>query len=131
MNKWIGLGRLTRDPEVRYTQSGKCVTSFTLACSRPHKADQQQQADFMPCVAWEKLGEIAGNHLVKGSQVLIEGRIQTRSYDAQDGSKRYVTECIVRDIEFAGSKPQGQAQPQDSGAGSFGSEVLPDEEIPF
>ena len=107
MNKVILAGRLVRDPEVRYTQTGKAVASFTLAVNRRFSrgADQQQTADFIPIVVWDKLAEVCGNNLVKGSQVLIEGRIQIRSYDAQDGSKRYVTEVIAQELEFMGSRP--------------------------
>ncbi len=132
MNKVILVGRLARDPEVRYTQAGKAVASFSLAVSRrfSRTSDQQNTADFIPIVAWEKLAEICGNNLVKGSQVLVEGRMQVRNYDAQDGSKRYVTEVVAQDIEFMGSKPQGVAQ-ESSGANSFGAEVIDDQEIPF
>ena len=147
MNKVILAGRLARDPEVRYTQSGKAVATLTLAVSRRfsrNASDQQPTADFIPIVAWEKLAEICGNNLIKGSQILVEGRMQVRSYDAQDGSKRYVTEVVASDIEFMGSKPQHEggyqpaAAPQQSapaapaagGANSFGSSI-PDEEIPF
>ena len=131
MNKVILAGRLVRDPEVRYTQTGKAVASFTLAVNRRFSSsDAQQTADFIPIVVWDKLAEVCGNNLVKGSQVLIEGRIQIRSYDAQDGSKSYVTEVIAHEIEFMGSKPINNVQtpPQ---AKSFGSEVPCDEEIPF
>ncbi|MGL5271714.1 MAG: single-stranded DNA-binding protein [Selenomonadaceae bacterium] len=139
MNKVILVGRLARDPEVRYTQTGKAVASFSLAVSRrfSRTSDQQNTADFIPVVAWEKLAEICGNNLIKGSQVLVEGRMQVRNYDAQDGSKRYVTEVVAQDIEFMGSKPvrgaddHTAAAPAFGGANSFGSEVLPDEEIPF
>jgi len=85
-------------------------------------------------VVWDKLAEICGNYLVKGSPALVEGRMQVRSYDAQDGSKRYVTEVVAQDIEFMGSKPHGSAEAPSgapSGANSFGSEVLPDDDIPF
>ena len=134
-----------RDPEVRYTQTGKAVASFTLAVNRRfvRNADQQQ-ADFIPIVVWDKLAEICGNNLVKGSQVLVEGRMQIRSYDAQDGTKRYVTEVVAQDIEFMGSRPTGAApvhaaapmnnsnpSPMGGAAASFGSELPPDEEIPF
>ena len=139
MNKVILVGRLARDPEVRYTQTGKAVASFSLAVSRrfSRTSDQQNTADFIPVVAWEKLAEICGNNLIKGSQVLVEGRMQVRNYEAQDGSKRYVTEVVAQDIEFMGSKPvrgaddHAAAAPAFGGANSFGSEVLPDEEIPF
>ena len=100
-----------------------------MAVNRRVSRDQQRQADFIPVVVWDKLAEICGNYLVKGSQALVEGRMQVRSYDAQDGSKRYVTEVVAQDIEFMGSKPQGLAEAP-SGAHGFGSEV-PDEEIPF
>lgn len=148
MNRVILAGRLVRDPEVRYTQTGKAVASFTLAVNRRFsRSAEQNTADFIPIVVWDKLAEICGNNLVKGSQVLVEGRIQVRSYDAQDGSKRYVTEVIAQDIEFMGSRPanapapaqqyggvppyQQQQAPMHSAAASFGSEVPPDEEIPF
>lgn len=129
MNKVILAGRLTKDPEVRYTQTGVAVASFTLAVNR--RFSKEKVADFIPIVVWDKIAEIVGNNLVKGSQVLIEGRIQIRSYDAQDGSKRYVTEVIAHDVEFMGSKPKldGGAVPEV--AKSFGNEVPPDEEIPF
>ena len=121
MNKVILAGRLTKDPEVRYTQTGVAVASFTLAVNRRFSKEK----------VWDKIAEVVGNNLVKGSQVLIEGRIQIRSYEAQDGSKRYVTEVIAHDIEFMGTKPKldGGAVPES--AKSFGKEVPPDEEIPF
>ena len=147
MNKVILAGRLARDPEVRYTQSGKAVATLTLAVSRRFSRNasvQQPTADFIPIVAWEKLAEICGNNLIKGSQIVVEGRMQVRSYDAQDGSKRYVTEVVANDIEFMGSRPQHEGgypqsapapRPQQpaapaSGANTFGPSV-PDEEIPF
>ncbi len=132
MNKWIGHGRLTKDPEIRYTQSGKAVASFTIAVDRPHRQDAQQQADFIPCVAWDKLAEVIGNNLTKGREILVEGRIQTRSYEAQDGSKRYVTECVINNMEFCGSKPQGEQATtyNRDAANPFGPSV-PDSDIPF
>ena len=140
MNKVILSGRLARDPEVRYTQSGKAVASITLAVNRRFSRksnDQQPTADFIPIVAWDKLAEICGNNLIKGSQILVEGRMQVRSYDANDGTKRYVTEVVVRDIEFMGDKKDGDGsghgqQPAPSGAASqFGGQAVSEEEIPF
>lgn len=136
MNKVILVGRLARDPEVRYTQSGKANATFSLAVSR-FQGGQNNTTDFIPIVAWEKLAEICGNNLIKGSQILVEGRMQVRNYDAQDGTKRYVTEVVAQSIEFMGSKPartnddQSATAPAAGGANSFGSEVFPDEEIPF
>ena len=146
MNKAILIGRLTRDPEVRYTQSGVAVCTLTLAVdrrfARKDANDGQPTADFIPIVTWRKLAEICGNNLVKGRRISVEGRIQVRSYDAQDGSKRYVTEIVADEVEFLDSRgstasagdfgaPAPAAQQQPAGnAGSFGPSI-PDEEIPF
>lgn len=124
MNFVVLVGRTTKDPEVRYTQSGKAVATFTLAVDRRFKQDGQPQADFIPCVAWGKTAEVAGKYLLKGNRCCVEGRIQTRSYEAQDGSKRYVTEIVIDQLEFLESKKK------DSGGFDFG-EPIPDEEIPF
>ena len=122
MNKVIILGRLTANPEIRYTQAGKAVASLTLAVSKPFGAEG---ADFINCVAWEKLGEIIANNLSKGSQVLVEGRIQNRSYENNQGEKRSVTEVVINNIEFVGSKKKNETN-----VDGFGVEVQ-DEQIPF
>lgn len=127
MNKVILVGRLAMDPSVRYTTTGKATASFALAVNR---FGQNNTADFIPIVAWEKLAEIAGNNLMKGSQILVEGRMQIRNYEDKNGQKRYVTEVIAQNFEFLGSKPSEQSS-MPAGAESFGSEVFPDEEIPF
>ena len=126
MNKVILMGRLTRDPDVRTTQSGKSVAQMTLAVDRRRGADGQQEADFLSLVAWEKLADIAGQYLHKGSKILVEGRLQSRSYDAQDGSKRYITEVVVSNLEFCESRKQETAGP----AEQFGS-MATQEDIPF
>ena len=141
MNKVILAGRLARDPEMRYTTSGKAVASFSLAVNRRfgrNAGDQQQTADFIPIIAWEKLAEICGNNLIKGSQVLVEGRMQVRSYEGQDGTKRYVTEVVANEIEFMGSKQQressgGSFTPVESAppTGGFGGSQVSDDDIPF
>ena len=140
MNKVILKGRLARDPELKYTTSGKAVASFTIAVNRRHSSNNNNQgptADFIPCIAWEKLADIVANNLIKGSEVLVEGRMQVRSYDAQDSSKRYVTEVILTEVEFCGSKkdnhggggtPTGGNQ---NDLGSFGGTPVPDDDIPF
>ncbi len=147
MNKVILIGRLTRDPEVRYTQSGVAVATFTLAVDRRYAKrdanDGQPTADFIPIVCWRKLAEICGNNLVKGRRVGVEGRMQVRTYDAQDGSKRYVTEVVADEVEFLDSKgsageggsfgaPHAAAPAPAQGApqGGFGQSI-PEEEIPF
>mgnify|MGYP000890972027 CR=1 FL=1 len=128
MNKAILIGRLARDPEVRYTQSGKAVTSFTLAVDRRVRkdTDTQQTADFIPIVAWDKLAEVCGNYLAKGRRTAVEGRIQVRSYEAKDGTKRYVTEVIAENVEFLGDKGAGN----NTSEGYSGTPV-PDADIPF
>lgn len=138
MNKVIISGRLARDPEMRYTTSGKAIASFNLAVNRRRSANDQQTADFIPIVAWEKLAEICGNNLVKGSQILVEGRMQVRSYEGQDGTKRYVTEVVANEIEFMGSKQQressgGSFTPVESAppTGVFGGMTVNDDDIPF
>ena len=110
MNTVILIGRLTKDPELRYTGTGKAVATFTVAVNRGFGKDNE--ADFIPVVVWEKSAENCANYLGKGSQVGIQGRMQIRSYEAQDGSKRYATEVAANQVEFIGSKPAGSQQPQ-------------------
>lgn len=131
MNHIVLMGRLVRDPEVRYTQSGKVVCQFTLAVDRPFTGqDGKKEADFIPIVIWGKPAELAGNTLTKGQRVLLDGRVQIRSYDAQDGSKRWVTEVIANGFEYIERK-QDTPAPQQSPMDSFGTPVSFDEEIPF
>ena len=109
MNRIILSGNLARDPEVRYTQSGKAVATFSLAVNRisSSKTDNQQPtADFFNIVVWEKRAEFCGKYLTKGTRIILEGRLQSRSYEAKDGTKRYITEIIADNIEFATSKRQ-------------------------
>lgn len=150
MNKIILLGRFTKDPEIRYTQTGACVAQFTLAVDRPYtNQGGSREADFIPCVAWGKQAEVIGNYVHKGQRLLVEGRLQVRTYDAKDGSKRWVTEVVVNHGEFIERKEQQAAQPpaqpaqtggyygggeQQAAAGDFGNmgqQVPFDEEIPF
>ena len=104
MNKVILIGRLTKDPELRTTGTGTSVATFTIAVNRPF-TDQsgERTADFINCVIWRKQAENVAKYTTKGSQIAVEGRIQTRSYDAQDGSKRYVTEVICDNVTFLSS----------------------------
>lgn len=105
MNKAIIIGRLTRDPEMRTTTSGINSTTFTVAVSRNYtNPNGERETDFLNCVAWRKQAENIAKYCTKGSQVAVEGRIQTRSYDAQDGTKRYVTEIIADNVTFLGAK---------------------------
>lgn len=106
MNKVVLIGRLTKDPELRYTPgTGTAVSTVTLAVDRYNSKTQQREADFIPVVVYGKKAESLANYLSKGSPAAISGRIQTRSYDAKDGTKRYVTEVVADDIQFLdGSK---------------------------
>lgn len=139
MNKVILKGRLARDPELRYTTTNKAVASFNIAVNRRVGSDHQgPTADFIPCIAWNKLAEVVANNLVKGSEILIEGRMQVRSYDDQNGTKKYVTEVIISEMEFCGSKkdnPRGGGAPTGGNSqndlGSFGGTPVPDDDIPF
>lgn len=140
MNKVILVGRLTRDPEVRYTQTGKAVASFSVAVDNGF--GENKRADFIPIVVWDKLAEVCGNNLTKGRRVLVEGRLQIREYE-KDGQKRRSAEVVAQNIEFldtkqavgsSGSTPSAQpVVPAKSGydVSSFGTEVFPEEEIPF
>ncbi len=116
MNKVILMGRLTRDPEVRYTQtSNTLVASFSLAVNRRFvRQGEERQADFINIVAWGKTGEFCSKYFKKGQQVGIIGRIQTRTWDDDQGQKHYVTEVIAEETYFADSKRDG-----DSGVSSF------------
>ena len=123
LNRIILIGRLTRDPEVRYTPQGVPVANFTLAVDRPFTNQSgQKDADFIDCLAWRKLGETVGNNLNKGRLVAVEGRLQIRSYD-KDGSKRRVSEVICDNVRFLDSKRE-HGETDDS----YGE---PPEDMPF
>lgn len=112
MNKVILIGRLTKDPELVTTQSDVKKASFTLAVDRRyHDANGNRQADFLPCVAWRGTAEFIAKHFTKGKKICVTGSVQTRSYDAQDGTKRHVTEINVEEAEFVepAQRPDGQA----------------------
>lgn len=137
MNKIILLGRLTKDPEVKYTNNDKVVCLFTLAVDRPYTNQQgKREADFINVVLWGKQAETFGNYFTKGQRALVEGRLQIRSYDGKDGQKHYVTEVIASGFEFIekankqGEAPAAVPPPQGSFE-NFGQSVPFDEEIPF
>ncbi|MBR2156202.1 MAG: single-stranded DNA-binding protein [Clostridia bacterium] len=117
MNKAILIGNLTKDPEVRTTPNGVTVCTFSIAVNRRGTNQAGERvADFFNIVAWRQLGELCGKYLAKGRKVSVIGEIQTRSYDAKDGSKRYITEIVADEVEFL--TPRGQ----DSGSGNGGYE---------
>ena len=144
MNKVILMGRLTRDPEVRYTQGSNpmAIARYTLAVDRRIKKENEQSADFIPCIAFGKSAEFVEKYLKKGTKMAVVGRIQTGSYTNQNGQKVYTTEIIVEEQEFAESKNvssggQNQAPQQSQKAeaeGLDGFMDIPDgidEELPF
>lgn len=115
MNKVIMIGYLAADPEFNSTQSGVSRCTFRIATQRKFaNAEGKRESDFFNCIAWRNTADFISRFFAKGSRIAIEGTLQTRSYDAQDGSKRYVTEIIVENAEFCesrGAAPDGQAQP--------------------
>lgn len=137
MNKVILAGRLTKDIEVKYTQTGKAVARFILAVNRRVSKDKEkQQADFIPIIIWNKLAEVCSKYLTKGSQILVEGHLQIRDYVAQDGKKHYIAEVIAQELEFMGSKvtagnEQLQNQEQNISQEEITQDTATDEEIPF
>ena len=109
MNKVFLIGRLTRDPELRYTGNNTAVATFSLAVNRNYTGQTgERETDFFNIVVWRKQAENVKNYLTQGSQVAIEGRIQNRTYDDQNGNKRYITEIVADNVEFLGSRNSNQ-----------------------
>lgn len=108
MNRTVLVGRLTKDPDLRYTPNGVPVATFTLAVNRPFKnAAGETEADFINCVVWRKPAENVANYLKKGSLVGVDGRVQTRNYEGSDGKRVYVTEILAESVQFLDSRPSG------------------------
>jgi single-strand DNA-binding protein len=125
MNKVILIGRLTRDPGLKTTSSGTATTTFSIAVDRNFVNQQtgQREADFINCVAWRKQAENIARYCTKGTQVAVEGRIQVRNYDAQDGTKRYVTEVICDNVTFLGSKSSNNSSFNESNYSEPSSDI--------
>lgn len=118
MNKWVGIGRLTKDPELNYAAgSGTAVTRFTLAITRQFK---KEETDFINCIAFGKTGETIAQYLTKGRQLAITGNIRTGSYDAKDGTKRYTTDVVVESFEFIGQGKNDNQGSNNANQGNFG-----------
>lgn len=138
MNKVILMGRLTKDPEVRYSQGERstAIARYTLAVDRKFKRDGEPNADFINCIAFGKNGEFAEKYLRKGMKILVEGRWQSGSYTNRDGQKVYTNDCVIESCKFAESKNTNQGerpQPMPQ-TGSDGFMSIPsgiDEELPF
>jgi len=139
MNKWIGMGRLTRDPEVRYGQSGNAVANFSIAVDRRFKRDGEAQTDFFNCTAFGKTGEFVEKYLKKGIKVVVDGELQNNNYEDKNGTKHYSVQIIVNQIEFAESKSSqannnDTTEPEANKPADDGFMNIPDgidEELPF
>lgn len=134
MNHIVIKGRLTADPEAKVTQNGTGFTRFTVAVDRPYKnGEGQREADFFRCTAWRERGDFIQKYFAKGREILVEGSMQSRTYDAQDGSKRTSWELMVNRVEFCGSEAGGR----DSGSTADATQADPngfvetDDELPF
>ena len=128
LNTTILIGRLTKDPELRYTTNGVATANFTLAVDRPFTNQQgERETDFIPVVVWRKQAENCANYIGKGRLVAVEGRIQVRNYEGNDGQRRWVTEVVAENVKFLDKAKS------DRGPGaSMGNEVsFNDDEIPF
>ena len=127
MNKAILMGRLTKDPETRYTQNNNTqVTSFTLAVPRRFKQEGQPSADFINIIAWSKTAEFVSKYFKKGQQVGVIGRIQTRNYDDENGQKHYITEIVAEEVYFADTKKEENTPVEEN---QF--EITSDDDLPF
>lgn len=137
MNKVVLIGRLTKDPELKFTPgTGTAVATFTVAVDRRFSKDGQKEADFIPIVVWGKQAESTANYMSKGRLIGISGRIQTRNYDAADGTKRYVTEVVAEEVQFLEWGEKSGSQPTSSEASkgaNYGEDITPvdDGDIPF
>ena len=131
MNKWIGTGNLGKDPEVRYTQAGKAVASFSVACTErwTTNGEKKESVEWVNVVVWDKLAENCSQYLSKGSKVLVEGKLKTRSYDDKSGVKRYVTEIQAHSVEFLSTKREGAPVEAEQSGGN--SQPMDDDQIPF
>ena len=129
LNRVILIGRLTKDPELRYTQNGTAVASFTLAVNRTRTNQQgEREADFIPVVVWQKQAENCANFIGKGSLVAVEGRLQIRTYDDKEGQRRWVTEVVAENVRFLDKRDSGGSQ----GMRALGNEVdFNEDHIPF
>jgi single-strand DNA-binding protein len=147
LNRVILIGRLTRDPEIRYTPAGTAVASFSLANSRTYAVtgEKKEQVSYFDCIAWSKLGEIITEYCKKGHRIAVEGRLQQSRWDDQDGKKRSKVELVIENFQFLTGKEQGgefsseprgkTSEPNNdfggSGSSSFEENPFSDDDIPF
>lgn len=131
LNRAVLIGRLTTDPQMRYTNSGTAVTTFTLAVERPFQTNGQKETDFLNIVVWQKLAETVAEYLRKGRLCAVEGRVQTRNYENNEGRKVYVTEVVADNVRFLESKDgakQGGGDPFQNEGTTIN---INDDDLPF
>ena len=144
INRVVLVGRITKDPELRKTQSGLSTISFTVACNRRVSKDQEQQADFINCVAWRQTADYMANYVKKGALLGVEGRIQTRSYDDKGGHKVYVTEVVCDSVQtlvratetsagndYSAGQANTYTTPASEPADDYSGVVINDDDLPF
>lgn len=135
MNKAILIGNLTRDPQMRVTQSGVAVCSFSIAVNRRFKNQQtgQQEVDYISITAWRQLAELCGKYLRKGRKVAVNGSIKTRTYEAKDGSKRSTFDVVADEVEFLSPSGQAQAGGGEGGMAAAAGQFIEidDDDLPF
>ena len=116
LNRVILIGRLTKDPELRYTPQGVAVTQFTLACDRPFKTNGEKETDFIQIVTWKQLAETVANYCRKGKLIALEGRMQVRNYENNEGKRVYVTEVVADNVRFLESnREEREERPSNNG----------------
>ena len=126
MNKVILVGRMAKDPELKQTSTGNVVGNFAVAVDRRFKRDGQPTADFFNVVAWNKPAELISQYLHKGDRIALNGRLQTRSYQAKDGTKRYITEVVLEEFDFIGAKNDRQQEPKPQALPDYQSTLTAD-----
>ncbi|GEM02920.1 single-strand DNA-binding protein [Halolactibacillus halophilus] len=136
LNRVVLVGRLVKDPDLRYTQSGKAVANFTIAVNKPFtNQNGEREADFINCVIWNKPAENLANYMSKGQMIGVDGNLQTRSYDGQDGKRVFVTEVLAGSVQFLESKKNNKQEAVDypSTAPQTQSEPIDisDDDLPF
>ncbi|MCL1791767.1 MAG: single-stranded DNA-binding protein [Peptococcaceae bacterium] len=136
LNRIVLIGRLTKDPELKYSQAGVAVTNFTLAVDRSYKNSKgEKETDFIQCVVFRQLAELCANYLAKGKLAAIDGSLQIRSFEGQDGQRRWVTEVVGDNVRFLSPKDSSGAPPSYSSSPSeevpFMDEISLDDDVPF
>jgi single-strand DNA-binding protein len=134
LNKVMIIGNVGRDPEMRYTPDGKANAKFSVAVSRVwtnQEGEKKEETEWFTVVAWDKLAEICGNYITKGRKVYVEGRLQTRTWESQDGQKHKITDLVARDVIFLSPPTKTAAAEDDLSTGSSGGAEIEPNDIPF